>query len=71
MHGLAHYKLDASSKKVELVKRIDGTALGLNDALHYVMDVSLNFINQGIILILDAEKGLVKITLSEGEEVKG
>lgn len=63
MNGLAHYKLDTSSKKVELVKRIDEATLGLNDALKYVMDVSLNFIDQGIILILDAEKGLVQIKI--------
>ena len=59
MKGLTHYKLNATSKKVEVVKVITGETLGRPKDFKYVVDVSLNFLKEGIIMALDVQQGLV------------
>ena len=59
MKGLGHYKIDYDAKSINLVKRIKGDGIGLSGQFRYVVDVTLDFIADGIILVLDAELGLV------------
>ena len=54
MKGLGHYKINHSTKKIELVKKIKGNSINMEGKFKYVVDVSLSFIDQGIILVLDA-----------------
>ena len=54
MKGLSHYKMDHDSKKIKLVQRIKGQDVSLPDQFKYVVDVSLAFYREGIILALDA-----------------
>jgi len=44
MKGLAHYKINHNTKKIELVKKIKGNSIGLDGNFKYVVDVSLAFI---------------------------
>ena len=54
MKGLSHYKMDHNNKQIKLVQRIQGEDVNLPDKFKYVVDVSLAFFNEGIILALDA-----------------
>ena len=54
MKGLGHYKIDYDAKSINLVKRIKGDGIGLSGQFRYVVDVTLDFIADGIILVLDA-----------------
>ena len=54
MKGLSHYKMDHSNKQIKLVQRIKGEDVNLPNQFKYVVDVSLAFFHQNIILALDA-----------------
>jgi hypothetical protein len=63
LKGLAHYRLNATSKSVELVERYTGENIGLAGKFNYIVDLNLRLLsNKNIIYALDAEIGLVEIT---------
>jgi hypothetical protein len=65
LKGLAHYRLNAQTKKVELVQRFTGTSLGLGEQFSYIVDVNLRLLDSGIVYALDAETGLVEVNIRD------
>lgn len=65
LKGLAHYRLNPQTKKIELLKRYTSEGLKLPEAFGYIVDVNLRLLNSGIIFVLDAEAGLVEVNTKE------
>lgn len=57
--GLGHYRLNHTSRSIDLIKRYKKDDLDIE--MTYVVDVNTNYVNYGEIYVLDAKKGLIKI----------
>lgn len=66
LKGLAHYRLNPQTKKIELLKLFTAESLKLKD-FSYIVDVNLRLLSSGIIYALDAEAGLVEINTKQNK----
>lgn len=66
LKGLAHYRLNPQTKKIELLKMFTAESLKLKE-FSYIVDVNLRLLSSGIIYVLDAEAGLVEINTKENK----
>jgi hypothetical protein len=64
LKGLAHYRLNTQTKKVELVKRFTADSLKINGTFSYIVDLNLRLLANGVIFVLDAETGLIEVNVS-------
>lgn len=67
LKGLAHYRLNPQTKKIELIKRFTGKDLQLEEKFSYIVDINLRLLSSGIVYALDAEAGLVEVSIKEGK----
>mgnify|MGYP000911741023 FL=1 len=60
MKGVTHYRLNYDAKTIDVVKKYGGKEVGLLGSFKYIVDLSLTFYkDEGLILVLDAELGLI------------